>query len=106
MLQGLALGGEYGGAAIYVAEHAPDNKRGLFTSWIQTTATIGLFLALAVILFFRVTLGDAAFAEWGWRVPFLLSAVLVIGALYIRLRCRRRRSTPRPRSRERHRTHR
>ena len=86
MLQGLALGGEYGGAAIYVAEHAPDKKRGMYTSWIQTTATIGLFLALAVILFFRVTLGDAAFAEWGWRVPFLLSAVLVIGALYIRLR--------------------
>jgi MFS family permease len=86
MLQGLALGGEYGGAAIYVAEHAPDKKRGMYTSWIQTTATIGLFLALAVILFFRLTLGNDAFAEWGWRIPFLLSAVLVIGALYIRLR--------------------
>ncbi len=86
MLQGLALGGEYGGAAIYVAEHAPDRKRGQYTSWIQTTATVGLFLALAVILFFRITLGDAAFAEWGWRIPFLLSAVLVIGALYIRIR--------------------
>jgi MFS family permease len=86
MLQGLALGGEYGGAAIYVAEHAPDRKRGQFTSWIQTTATVGLFLALAVILIFRLALGDAAFAEWGWRIPFLLSAVLVFGALYVRLR--------------------
>ena len=86
MLQGLALGGEYGGAAIYVAEHAPDEKRGLFTSWIQTTATIGLFLALAVILVFRLTLGNEAFAEWGWRIPFLLGAVLVVLALYIRLR--------------------
>src|SRR5881392_2225763 len=86
MLQGLALGGEYGGAAIYVAEHAPDNKRGLYTSWIQTTATIGLFLALAVILFFRLTLGTAAFGDFGWRIPFLLGAVLVVVALYIRLR--------------------
>jgi MFS family permease len=86
MLQGLALGGEYGGAAIYVAEHAPDRRRGLYTSWIQTTATIGLFLALAVILLFRLTLGTEAFAEWGWRIPFLLSAVLVFGALYIRMR--------------------
>jgi MFS family permease len=86
MLQGLALGGEYGGAAIYVAEHAPDRKRGLYTSWIQTTATVGLFLALGVILLFRLTLGDAAFKDFGWRIPFLLSAILVIGALYIRLR--------------------
>ncbi|MDQ3879591.1 MAG: MHS family MFS transporter [Chloroflexota bacterium] len=86
MLQGLALGGEYGGAAIYVAEHAPDDKRGLYTSWIQTTATIGLFLALAVILFFRLTLGTEAFAAFGWRIPFLLSAVLVLGALYIRFK--------------------
>jgi MFS family permease len=86
MLQGLALGGEYGGAAIYVAEHAPDRKRGLYTSWIQTTATIGLFLALAVILVFRLGLGNEAFAEWGWRVPFLLGAVLVVVALYIRLK--------------------
>jgi len=86
MLQGLALGGEYGGAAIYVAEHAPDDKRGLFTSWIQTTATVGLFLALAVILIFRLTLGNEVFAEWGWRVPFLLGAVLVVVALYIRLK--------------------
>ena len=86
MLQGLALGGEYGGAAIYVAEHAPDRQRGLYTSWIQTTATVGLFLALAVILIFRLTLGNEAFAEWGWRIPFLLSAVLVVGALYIRMK--------------------
>lgn len=86
MLQGLALGGEYGGAAIYVAEHAPDNKRGLYTSFIQTTATIGLFLALAVILAFRLTMGTEAFADFGWRIPFLLSAVLVIGALYIRFK--------------------
>jgi MFS family permease len=86
MLQGLALGGEYGGAAIYVAEHAPDDKRGLYTSWIQTTATIGLFLALAVILIFRLGLGNETFAEWGWRIPFLLGAVLVVVALYIRLR--------------------
>jgi MFS family permease len=86
MLQGLALGGEYGGAAIYVAEHAPDRKRGQYTSWIQTTATVGLFLALAVILFFRLTLGNDAFAEWGWRIPFLLSAVLVFLALYVRMR--------------------
>ena len=86
MLQGLALGGEYGGAAIYVAEHAPDNQRGLFTSYIQTTATIGLFLALAVILIFRLTLGNEVFAEWGWRIPFLLGAVLVILALYIRFK--------------------
>ena len=86
MLQGLALGGEYGGAAIYVAEHAPDNKRGAYTSWIQTTATVGLFVALGVILLVRTILGEAAFKDYGWRIPFLLSAVLVIGALYIRLR--------------------
>lgn len=86
MAQGLALGGEYGGAAIYVAEHAPDKKRGLYTSWIQTTATIGLFCALGVILIFRLGLGDAAFKDFGWRIPFLLSAVLVAGALYIRMK--------------------
>jgi MFS family permease len=86
MLQGLALGGEYGGAAIYVAEHAPDDKRGQYTAWIQTTATVGLFLALAVILIFRLTLGTDAFADFGWRIPFLLSAILVIGALYIRFK--------------------
>jgi MFS family permease len=86
MLQGLALGGEYGGAAIYVAEHAPDHRRGLYTSWIQTTATVGLFLALAVILIFRLGMGETAFADFGWRIPFLLGAVLVFVALYIRLK--------------------
>jgi MFS family permease len=86
LAQGLALGGEYGGAAIYVAEHAPDNQRGKYTSWIQTTATVGLLLALAVILFFRLVMGDAAFREYGWRIPFILSAGLVALALFIRLR--------------------
>jgi MFS family permease len=86
LAQGLALGGEYGGAAIYVAEHAPDHERGKYTSWIQTTATIGLLLALAVIAVFRVSMGDAAFREYGWRIPFILSAVLVVFALLIRLR--------------------
>jgi MFS family permease len=86
LLQGLALGGEYGGAAIYVAEHAPDHERGKYTSWIQTTATVGLLLALVVILFFRLTMGDVAFREYGWRIPFLLSAALVVLALVIRLR--------------------
>jgi MFS family permease len=88
LLQGLALGGEYGGAAIYVAEHSPDRKRGLYTSWIQTTATLGLLMALAVIGVTRVWLGETAFGEWGWRIPFLLSAILVAIALYIRLRLR------------------
>ncbi len=86
LAQGLALGGEYGGAAIYVAEHAPDHQRGKYTSWIQTTATVGLLLALAVIAVFRVSMGDAAFREYGWRIPFILSAVLVVFALIIRLR--------------------
>ena len=88
MLQGLALGGEYGGAAIYVAEHAPDEKRGYWTSFIQTTATIGLFLSLIVILATSLGLGAAAFNDWGWRIPFLLSSVLVAAALYIRWRLR------------------
>jgi MFS family permease len=88
LLQGLALGGEYGGAAIYVAEHSPDEKRGQMTSWIQTTATLGLLLALAVIGITRVTLGEETFEQWGWRIPFLLSAILVALALYIRLRLR------------------
>jgi len=88
LLQGLALGGEYGGAAIYVAEHSPDNKRGLFTSWIQTTATLGLLMALLVIGVTRVALGEETFSAWGWRIPFLLSAVLVGIALYIRLKLR------------------
>src|SRR5262245_197208 len=85
LLQGLALGGEYGGAATYVAEHAPDGKRGLYTSWIQTTATMGLFLSLLVILICRVTLGDE-FDTWGWRIPFLISIVLLGISVYIRLR--------------------
>src|SRR5436853_724161 len=86
LIQGLALGGEYGGAAIYVAEHAPDNKRGLYTSWIQTTATLGFFLALAIILFFRLNMSAQDFAAQGWRYPFWISAVLVVLALYIRIR--------------------
>src|SRR6266700_4505796 len=88
MLQGLALGGEYGGAAIYVAEHAPDEKRGYWTSYIQTTATVGLFLSLIVILATSLGLGASAFNDWGWRIPFLLSSVLVVAALYIRWRLR------------------
>jgi MFS family permease len=86
MLQGLALGGEYGGAAIYVAEHAPDHKRGLYTSGIQTTATLGFFFSLAIILLTRVGFGEDTYKEWGWRVPFLFSAVLVGFALWIRLK--------------------
>jgi MFS family permease len=86
MLQGLALGGEYGGAATYVAEHAPAHRRGFYTSWIQTTATLGLFLSLLVILTTRSFIGEAAFAAWGWRVPFLLSAILLVISLWIRLR--------------------
>src|SRR3984893_18109358 len=84
--QGLALGGEYGGAATYIAEHAPDGTRGLYTSWIQTTATMGIVLALAVILACRLGFGDAVFADWGWRVPFLISAILVGLSIYIRLK--------------------
>jgi MFS family permease len=84
LLQGLALGGEYGGAATYVAEHAPHGKRGLYTSWIQTTATLGLFLSLIVILLSRSFLGDQ-FETWGWRIPFLLSVVLLGISVYIRL---------------------
>jgi MFS family permease len=86
LAQGLALGGEYGGAAIYVAEHSPDATRGRNTSWIQTTATIGLLLALIVIFIFRTSMKAEDFANFGWRIPFLLSAILVILALYIRLR--------------------
>ncbi|MCR8930977.1 MULTISPECIES: MFS transporter [unclassified Pseudomonas] len=85
LLQGLALGGEYGGAATYVAEHAPRNRRGFFTSWIQTTATLGLFLSLLVILACRTALGTEAFEAWGWRIPFLLSILLLIVSVYIRL---------------------
>ena len=85
LLQGLALGGEYGGAATYVAEHAPDGKRGLFTSFIQTTATLGLFAALLVVISTRSAIGEAAFADWGWRIPFLISAILLGVSLWIRL---------------------
>ncbi len=85
MLQGLALGGEYGGAAVYVAEHAPQGRRGFFTSWIQTTATLGLLLSLVVILSVRMYLGDKEFAAWGWRIPFLLSFALLMVSVYIRL---------------------
>ncbi len=85
MLQGLALGGEYGGAAVYVAEHAPHHKRGAYTSWIQTTATLGLFLSLMVILGTRTAVGEAAFADWGWRVPFIVSILLLAVSVYIRL---------------------
>jgi MFS family permease len=87
-LQGLALGGEYGGAAIYVAEHSPDSKRGFYTSFIQTTATLGFFLALIVVLVTRLGFGDTAFRAGGWRVPFLISFLLVAIALYIRWRLR------------------
>ena len=85
MLQGLALGGEYGGAATYVAEHSPMGKRGAYTSWIQTTATLGLFLSLMVILGTRTLIGEAAFADWGWRVPFILSILLLAISVWIRL---------------------
>ncbi len=85
LLQGLALGGEYGGAATYVAEHAPDNKRGFYTSFIQTTATLGLFAALLVVIGVRYAVGEDAFKEWGWRVPFLVSAVLLGVSLWIRM---------------------
>ncbi len=85
MLQGLALGGEYGGAATYVAEHAPHGKRGAYTSWIQTTATMGLFLSLLVILGTRTIMGEEAFGDWGWRIPFLVSVLLLGVSLWIRL---------------------
>src|SRR5438045_2957140 len=88
LLQGLALGGEYGGAATYVAEHAPQNQRGYDTSWIQTTATLGFFLSLVVIYMCRFTgwLTPAQFSDWGWRLPFLASLILLIFSIYIRLR--------------------
>lgn len=85
ILQGLALGGEYGGAATYVAEHAPNGKRGAFTAWIQTTATLGLFLSLLVILGTRTAMGEADFADWGWRIPFLVSVFLLGISVWIRL---------------------
>src|ERR1700722_1556952 len=85
LLQGMALGGEYGGAATYVAEHAPPGKRGLYTSWIQTTATLGLFAALLVVIGTRTYMGEDAFKAWGWRIPFLLSIVLLAVSMWIRM---------------------
>ncbi|MBS0333112.1 MAG: MFS transporter [Proteobacteria bacterium] len=86
LIQGLALGGEYGGAATYVAEHAPEGKRGLYTSWIQITATFGLMLSLVVIIVTRKQVGEDAFKDWAWRIPFLVSAALLMVSLWIRLR--------------------
>ena len=85
LFQRLALGGEYGGAATYVAEHAPHGRRGFYTSWIQTTATLGLFLSLLVILGTRTWLVEEEFAAWGWRIPFLLSILLLAISMWIRL---------------------
>jgi MFS family permease len=86
LVQGLAIGGEYGGAVIYVAEHAPANRRGFFTSFIQTTATVGFFVAILVVLACRLSLGEEAFRAWGWRIPFLLSGLLVVLSIYLRLK--------------------
>src|SRR5277367_1960492 len=86
VLQGLALGGEYGGAAVYVAEHVPDNKRGFYTSFIQITATLGLFVSLIVILLTQQSMSKDDFSNWGWRIPFLISIILVMISLYIRLK--------------------
>jgi len=86
LVQGLALGGEYGGAATYVAEHAPEGRRGFFTSWIQTTATLGLFLSIGVIVLTKNLLGAEAFGDWGWRIPFLISILLVVVSIYIRMK--------------------
>src|SRR6202162_50495 len=86
VLQGLALGGEYGGAAVYVAEHVPDRKRGFYTSFIQITATLGLFVSILVILGTQKSMSKEEFSAWGWRVPFLISIILVAISLYIRLK--------------------
>src|SRR5436305_1733525 len=86
LLQGLALGGEYGGAATYVAEHAPERRRGYATSWIQTTATLGFFLSLLVIGLCRTQMDAKVFADWGWRIPFLVSLILLVFSIYIRLK--------------------
>ena len=88
IIQGLSLGGEYGGAVIYVSEHAPDNKRGYYTSWIQTTATVGFFLAIAAILVTRLQIGSSNFSDWGWRIPFLASAFLLALGVYLRFKFR------------------
>src|SRR5438477_9955850 len=86
ILQGLALGGEYGGAAVYVAEHVPDRKRGYYTSFIQITATLGLFVSLIAILLTQYSMSKENFTEWGWRIPFLASIILVSVSLYVRLK--------------------
>lgn len=86
LIQGLAIGGEYGGAAIYIAEHSPANRRGTYTSVLQTTATVGLLLSITVIVLCRLALGEEAFNAWGWRIPFLLSSVLVVFSLKVRLK--------------------
>ena len=86
MFQGLALGGEYGGAATYVAEHAPNNKRGLYTSWIQITATAGLAMALLIVIVVRSSIGEEAFKDWGWRIPYLLSGAFLTVGLWLRLK--------------------
>jgi MFS family permease len=86
LVQGLALGGEYGGAATYVAEHAAEHRRGYDTSWIQTTATLGFFLSLAVILICRTSVSPTEFSQWGWRIPFLVSVVLLAFSVYIRMK--------------------
>jgi MFS family permease len=86
LIQGLALGGEYGGAATYVAEHSPLHKRGFYTSWIQTTATLGLFLSLGIIVFTKTYMGTEKFESWGWRIPFWISILLVLVSIYIRLK--------------------
>src|SRR6185436_19678077 len=86
LLQGLALGGEYGGAAVYVAEHVPDDRRGFYTSFIQITATLGLFVSLGVVLGVKEMMSDGDFKSWGWRIPFLLSILLVAMSLYFRMR--------------------
>src|SRR5947199_10360334 len=86
VLQGLALGGEYGGAAVYVAEHVADNKRGFYTSFIQITATLGLFVSLLVVLGIKQIMPEADFKAWGWRIPFLLSIILVAMSFYIRMK--------------------
>jgi MFS family permease len=86
VIQGLAVSGEYGGAAIYIAEHAPDGRRGFYTSWLQTTVPLGFIVALLVVLAFRVNMGEGAFRAHGWRYPFLLSAVLILASIYIRLK--------------------
>ncbi|HYJ99097.1 MAG TPA: MFS transporter, partial [Burkholderiaceae bacterium] len=88
LAQGLAIGGEYGGVVTYVAEHAPRHRRGFYTGWIQTTASLGLLLALALVVGVRAALGDAVFADWGWRIPFLLSALLLAIGVWVRLSLR------------------